>query len=86
MDFCQFVGIGMGPEYRGIFFRPTFPQLAEGWAIARKLFPRIYPDVKFNETLMTITFPAGEVLTFRPFPDPTTFDDFQGKNILGGQR
>lgn len=82
IDAAQHVGIGMGPECRMLFFRPTFPQLAEGWAIARKLFPKIYPDVKFNETLMTITFPRGEVLTFRPFPDPTAFEDFQGKNIV----
>ena len=81
MDFAQNVGVGMGPEYRGLFFRPTFPQLAEAWAIARKLFPKIWPDVRFNETLMTVTFPAGEVLTFRPVPNIEAFSDLQGKNF-----
>ena len=82
MDAAAHVGIGMGAECRMLFFRQTFPQLVEAWATARKLYPKIYPDVRFNETLMTITFPAGEVLTFRPVPDLNVFeDDVKGKNI-----
>jgi hypothetical protein len=82
MDAGAHIGLGMGPECRMLFFRETFPQLAEPWAIARELFTKIWPDIRFNETAMTATWPAGEQLMFRPVPTPEVIPDIKGKNLV----
>jgi hypothetical protein len=62
MDFAQHVGLGYGPEWRGILFRQTFPQLADVVTKTKKWFPRIFPQANFNESKMTWTWPKGETL------------------------
>ena len=76
MDFGQHCGAetfnangkkvaGWGPEWRGILFRQTFPELADVVAKTKKWFPRIWPGIKFNEQKMTWTWPTGEELLLR---------------------
>lgn len=75
MDFAQHVGQGYGPEWRGVLFRQTFPELADVVNKAKKWFPRIWPRATFNESQMKWKFPEGEELMFRHFRVP---DDYYG--------
>jgi hypothetical protein len=82
MDFCQFVGMGLGPDHRGIILRRTFPELEFVEAIARKWIPRLFPGASFNAQLHVWTFPGGETLRFGYFEFPEQFDAlYQGKEF-----
>ena len=77
-DFAQFTGpdkrtrkeieegvpqrAGFGPEWRGILFRQTFPQLTDVIQKTRKWFPMMFPLARFNEGKTTWTFEHGETL------------------------
>jgi hypothetical protein len=64
MDFAQHVGQGYGPEWRGLLFRQTFPQLRDVMIKAQKWFPALFKDIKYNDTGHTWTWPTGETLRF----------------------
>lgn len=73
MDFAQHTGpkrvsvdgvqlSGWGPEWRGILFRQTYPQLSDFISKSKKWFPRIFPNIKFNEAKTTWVWATGETL------------------------
>ena len=64
MDFLQHVGVGLGPDWRGILFRRSHPELADVIAKSVKWFKRIFPGAQYNKVEKAWTFPAGEVLRF----------------------
>lgn len=53
---------GFGEAWRGILFRQSFPQLADVIVKTRKWFPKIFPDITFNEGKSTWIWPTGETL------------------------
>lgn len=73
MDFLQHVGQGFGPDWRGILFRRSHPELADVIAKTQKWFPRIFPRAVFNKVEKTWTFPDGEQLLLRHIK---TVDDY----------
>lgn len=80
MDFCQFVGIGMGAEHRGVLLRRQFPQLEEVLALARIWIPKFFPDARYNSNDHVWTFPDGATLKFSFLEHPEQFDqNIQGK-------
>lgn len=78
MDFCQFVGRGFGPDWRGILFRRTYPELGDVIAKSRKWFPQIFPGAKYNAGEHYWTFPGGETLLFRHFKMPEDYWNYHG--------
>lgn len=81
MDFCQFVGIGMGAEHKGIILRRTFPQLAEVIGLARIYIPKIYPGAIYNEMAHVFKFPDGATLEFSHMFDRHDFERYQGRSF-----
>lgn len=65
MDFVQDVGVGHGPDWRGILFRRTYPELADVVAKSMKWFKLFFPQAQFNKADYTWTFPDGEQLLLR---------------------
>ena len=62
MDFVQHVGVGLGPDWRGILFRRTYPELKDVIAKSQKWFKRFFPTAEYNKVEKTWTFPGGEQL------------------------
>ena len=82
MDFCQFVGLGMGAAHRGILLRRTFPELEFVEATARLWIPKIFPGATFNAQLHVWTFPDGATLRFGYLEFPEQFEPlYQGKEF-----
>jgi hypothetical protein len=73
MDFLQHVGTGLGPDWRGILFRRSHPELADVIAKTQKWFPQIFPAATYNKVEKTWTFPDGEQLLLRHIK---TVDDY----------
>ena len=73
MDYLQHVGTGLGPDWRGILFRKSHPELADVIAKSQKWFKRIFPGAQFNKVEKTWTFPDGEQLLLRHIK---TVDDY----------
>lgn len=73
MDFAQHVGTGLGPDWRGILFRRTYPELADVVAKSLKWFPQIFPGAQFNKAEYKWSFPDGEELLLR---HAKTVDDY----------
>lgn len=73
MDFLQHVGTGLGPDWRGILFRRSHPELADVIAKSQKWFKRIFPGAEYNKVEKTWTFPDGEQLLLRHIK---TVDDY----------
>ena len=73
MDYLQHVGTGLGPDWRGILFRRSHPELADVIAKSQKWFKRIFPGAEFNKVEKTWTFPDGEQLLLRHIQ---TVDDY----------
>ena len=78
MDFAQHVGQGWGPEWRGIIFRRTYPELEDIINKSGKWFPQIFPDAQYNRQSHTWTFRDGESLRFRHFAKPTDYNNYHG--------
>ncbi len=78
MDYCQFVGKGLGPDWRGILFRRTYPELGDVIAKSRKWFPQIFPGAKYHAGEHYWTFPDGETLLFRHFKTPDDYWNYHG--------
>ena len=67
MSFCNEVGKGFGPAWKGILFRQTYKQLTDVISKTKKWLPQIWPGAKFNNSEHTWTFPGGEQLRLRQF-------------------
>lgn len=67
MNFSSEVGKGWGPEWRGILFRRTYPELQDVIEKSLKWFKELFPGAKYNRGEHYWTFPDGEQLYFRHF-------------------
>lgn len=78
MDFAQHVGIGLGPDWRGILFRRTYKELADVVAKTKKWFPQIFPSAEFNKQEFTWYFPDGEMLLLRHAKNADDYWSYHG--------
>ncbi|RPJ40002.1 MAG: terminase [Planctomycetaceae bacterium] len=78
MDFAQYVGQGYGPEWRGIIFRRTFPELSDVTQKAKLWFKQIWPDSDMNVQKMLWQWPTGETLYFRHILRDDDYLDYIG--------
>lgn len=78
MDFAQHVGQGWGPEWRGILFRRTHPELEDVIAKSKKWFNRVFPNATYNEAKSVWKFPSGETLSFRHFNKQDDYWSYHG--------
>ena len=73
MDFLQHVGVGLGPDWRGVLFRRSHPELSDVIAKSQKWFRQIAHGAEYNKVEKTWTFPDGEQLLLRHI---RTVDDY----------
>ena len=90
MDFAQHCGpdkrtdktqpqvAGWGPEWRGILFRQTYPQLADVIAKTKKWFPMLFPGIQFNESSTTWRWATGEELFLRHMSRESDYWNYHG--------
>jgi hypothetical protein len=78
MDFCQDVDQGFGPDWQGILFRRTYPELQDVISKSKKWIPLIWPSAKYNEAKSFWEFPGGERLYFRHFNKPDDYWSYHG--------
>lgn len=78
MDYLQHVNQGWGPEWRGILFRRTYPELQDVIDKSLKWFPKILPGAQYNRGQHFWSFPNGEQLFFRHFLKPQDYWSYHG--------
>lgn len=67
------------PNYRGIIFRRTYPQLEALISRSRELYPKIYPLARYNTSEKRWTFPSGATLFFGYMQHEHDKYNYQGK-------
>lgn len=67
------------PNYRGITFRKTYPQLEALIARSFELYPKIYPRAKYNSSEKRWLFPSGARLFFGYMQHEKDKYNYQGK-------
>ena len=67
------------PNYRGITFRRTYPQLEALIARSIELYPRIFPNAKYNSSEKRWIFPSGARLFFGYMQHEQDKYNYQGK-------
>lgn len=77
-DFGQHVGEGHGAAWRGILFRQSYPQLADVVAKSTRMFKRVFPRARFNESKYTWRFPDGEALLLRHMATEADYWNYHG--------
>lgn len=78
MDFVQHVGVGWGPDWRGILFRETYKQLDDVKKKCRKWIPQMFPTAAYNKQEHTWTFPDGEQLLLRHMKTEEDYQNYHG--------
>lgn len=78
MDFVADTGRGFGPEWRGILFRKSYPELADVITKSKKWYKKFANEPTFNEATSTWTWPDGEQLLFRHIRRPEDYDAYHG--------
>lgn len=81
IDFAQHVGRGYGPEWRGIIFRKTYPELQDIVEKAKKWFPRMWPDSGMHETKHQWEWGTGERLLFRHADKESDYWKYHGHSF-----
>ena len=67
------------PYYRGLIVRRTFPQLEDLIGKTLRLYPRVYPKAKYNDSKHVWKFPSGAVVIFGSIPHLKDKYNYQGK-------
>lgn len=67
------------PHYRGIIFRRTYPQLEALISRSRELYPKIFPNARYNTSEKRWTFPSGATIFFGYMQHETDKYNYQGK-------
>ena len=62
-----------------MFFRKSYPELAELWARAMELYP--HTGAESNKTEMMFTWPNGAKIEFRYLETPDDANRYQGRNV-----
>jgi hypothetical protein len=75
-DFLQDVGRGYGENWKGIFFRKSYPQLEEVISRAKQIFLKCGATYKKQDRLFE--WETGETIKFRFVSSVDDTDDYQG--------
>ncbi|MBR3737527.1 MAG: terminase family protein, partial [Eubacterium sp.] len=67
------------PNYRGIIFRRTYPQLEALIARSRELYSKIFPSAKYNSSEKRWLFPSGARIFFGYMQYEQDKYNYQGK-------
>lgn len=80
MDFCQHVGQGFGPYWRGVLFRREYKHLDDVVVKAKRLFPVIFPEARWlsSKSDYRWVWPTGEELLLRAMSDPFQYWNYHG--------
>lgn len=68
------------PHYKGLILRKTYPQLEDLYGKAFRLYPRIDPKAKFNESKHTWTFSSGAKIIFGSLQHAKDKYNYQGRD------
>lgn len=66
------------PEFRGIFFRLTYPDLAQLIERTQRYYKRLFPRAVWNATEKAWTFPSGAKILFRFLKNDDDWIHYQG--------
>ena len=66
------------PHYKAILFRKTFPEARELILKSQRIYPRVYPNAKYNGSEHCWTFPSGARIYFGSMPNSTSYLRYQG--------
>lgn len=78
MDFAQDVGKGWGPDWVGVLFRNSFPDLRDVINKSNAWFPRMFPGASYNAADHFWTFADGEILYFSYFETEKNYWKYHG--------
>lgn len=67
------------PDYRGIIFRKTYPQLSELIDRSRALYTLAYPKARYNDSKHYWAFPSGAKIYFGAMQHSKDKTNYQGK-------
>lgn len=73
MDFAQHVGLGYGPDWRGVLFRRTYVELADIELKTRRWFAEIFPEATYNQSTHLWRWPGGEQLSLSYMEQPADY-------------
>ena len=68
------------PNYRGIIFRKTFPQLTDLIDRSRELYTKAFPEAAYNSTAHCWSFPSGAKIFFGNMQRDEDRFNYQGKH------
>lgn len=66
------------PHYKAILFRKTFPEARELILKSQRIYPRVYPNAKYNGSEHCWTFPSGARIYFGSMSNSTSYIRYQG--------
>ena len=66
------------PNYKGIIFRKTFPQLRELILKSLRYYTPAYPNAQYNSTDHCWKFPSGARIYFGSMPNHDSYINYQG--------
>ena len=67
------------PNYNGIIFRKTYPQLSEIIDRGQYLYKRAFPKVRYNDSKHVWTFPSGAKIFLGNMQHSSDKINYQGK-------
>ena len=67
------------PHYRAILFRKTYPQCSELIDRSRDIYPRVFPDARYNATAHCWVFGSGAKIYFGSMQRAADKLNYQGK-------
>lgn len=79
VDFMQHVGMGYGPEWRGVLFRRAYKQLDDVIKKSQRIFKEAFPTARYvGGTKSKWVFPTGEELLFRTMKNDKQYEEYHG--------
>lgn len=81
VSFLAHVGKGYGPDWRGVIFRMTYPELDDLIAKSTAIITDCYPGALYNKSSHEWTFPDGEKLMFRHLENLKSYFRYHGASF-----
>lgn len=78
MSYAKYVGRGFGDAWLGILFRRTYAELGDVIVKSKRLFSKLFPDARYNESKHEWRWPGGEQLIFRYADSVADYDHYHG--------
>jgi len=81
VGFLAHIGRGFGPDWRGVIFRVSYPELDDIIAKSKAIIYECYPNARYNESTHTWKFPDGEQLLFRHLENLKAYSSYHGQSF-----